>query len=685
MRIGSVDYRMCPVAFGNALSTKQEKEYIKLMDEIKKEEDKEDSIRIVKLYTPALPSSEDKDTGIGKVNSEEAKRFYQMAHVYGGATAIKFMPMGQLTDKPVYNDMHKPCPYDRSALSIGEDVIDITKLAEKEWGNILPDEAVEEFIEQNKKDTNKQIRRYEGKIKPENYVNFQTTLGWKNQEEYNVNDILFEAFDNFKYDESPSDELIKMREDFEEFKVKKEPVDYDDIYSRLAIFPFLKDDEFSKTNFFVGFDRKPEVRKQKMPEYEALKEKYKDEIEFYKFKQFLAHRTLKEGIDLIRAENMDAIADCEIGFSWVEEQCFPDAFVKDLDGSNAQIGNWGLGALNYYDLMKDKTQSSPAHKLLGAKLSHLLSYYDGIRLDVGWSYMNPSLNFNTENGIRHEDAGTTITDYIEKVAKDIKGENYDQRKIIYECDADGSDFNLWANSDKLKKIKGLAVLSTEEEKNDYKNEGWASYSFYKENIGLRDDDFILGTNNHDKEGVINSAFNKNKATEGVGALLRVFRRRIEDGYPEGWKLFKDNHSRQKHLEKYSKGRFSEVDLAKNQFILYTDFLGRKEKVDYHTDGTGPNGDIDYKTRMERNFEENANKAWQSGIGYNQADIKQHRAKLDGSYKRCPKLYEAAEKYAQYIRLNGGIYTREEADKSELGNLNITDLSLEEIQKLSMSA
>ena len=35
---------------------------------------------------------------------------------------------------------------------------------------------------------------------------------------------------------------------------------------------------------------------------------------------------------------------------------------------------------------------------------------------------------------------------------------------MYECDADGADFNLGANKDKLKWVKGLAILTTEEEK-----------------------------------------------------------------------------------------------------------------------------------------------------------------------------------------------------------------------------
>ena len=38
---------------------------------------------------------------------------------------------------------------------------------------------------------------------------------------------------------------------------------------------------------------------------------------------------------------MDLAADCAITFSWVEEQVFPDAFLKDEWGRTAQLG-WGI-------------------------------------------------------------------------------------------------------------------------------------------------------------------------------------------------------------------------------------------------------------------------------------------------------------------------------------------------------
>ena len=103
--------------------------------------------------------------------------------------------------------------------------------------------------------------------------------------------------------------------------------------------------------------------------------------------------------------------DCPITFSWPEEQVFPDAFLKDEWGRSAEVG-WGIHAINYSDLINKN--NSPAHKLLKAKVAHCLQNYDGIRFDVGWSYMNPSFHFGDRQMIRL-DAGTKITDFIDLV------------------------------------------------------------------------------------------------------------------------------------------------------------------------------------------------------------------------------------------------------------------------------
>lgn len=662
MNINPINSKNFALNFGDALSTKQEKRYLQLQRELKHFQGHDDGIRMVKIYTPSIPSSEKQDTGIGKPSSNEAIRMYELARIYGGATAIKFMPMGQLTDKQGYQGGYAGA-YQRSALTFGEDIIDLSQLASEKYGYILPQSQVDKFVQKHKETNNNQ-----------NIADFKTTLGWQNQESYPINEPLKIAFENFKNIDSPNEELKALRAEFEAFKTQKEPIDYDDIYTRLALFPYIKDYATAKTDFFKGFDSDSKIREEKMPQYNALKEKYKNEIEFFKFKQFLAHKALSDAKKEINSLGMDLAGDCAITFSWVEEQVFPDAFLKDKWGRSAQLG-WGIHALNYHDLMDEKSDNA-AKKLFRAKLIHNLVNFDSIRFDVGWAYMNPSYHFGDNQMIRF-DVGTKITDFIEQTAREIKGEDFDQRKLMYECDADGADFNLWANKEKLDKVQGLAILTTEEEKNDDANIGWGSLPFFKYNIGLGNDDFIIGTNNHDKEGVLRCAKDERKSNKHAGALQRVFNRRPQDGYSEGWKLFKDDKNHHNHIKKITRGRFAEIDLAKHSFIMYTDLFGRMEKVDYH----GTNPQCDYKTRLERNYEENFHRALQDDVGYNAADVKAFRMEMDGTMDKYRYLYEAAKKYSAYLKHKGGIYTRAQADNSSRANLNIEKMSLEEINNL----
>lgn len=309
-------------------------------------------------------------------------------------------------------------------------------------------------------------------------------------------------------------------------------------------------------------------------------------------------------------------------------------------------------------------------------MSHFFTLYDSIRLDVGWAYIDPSYHWG-DSKRTHIPVDSQITNFIADVARKIKGDDFDIRKIMYECDAMSHAFDIEEQANKINHLQGTVVLSTEEERNDSQNRGWGSHAFFKYNAGLDDDKVLLGTNNHDKEGVLRTAKNKAKASQNVGALQRVFNKRNEDGYFDGWKLFKDDEDENEHLRKYIRARFAEIELAKHSFIQYTDLFGRIEKVDYHTRSNNE----DYKFRLERNYEENFHRALQDNVGYNAADSKSFAMEMCGADLIYFDLYQKALKYSAYLKHKGGIYTREQADNSKYANLDIEKMTLEEINNL----
>lgn len=666
-------------SFGDAYSTKQEKAFLRLMKDIKKDQGYQNGINVAKFYAPSLPIDTEHDTGIGKLTSKEAEEYYKFIKVYAGANASKFAPIGQMTDKSEFSDERQYVgAYNRSALSIGEDNINLFDLASKKYGNILSKEDAYKVVNQHKN----LLQRLSEKLSTvvHKLVDFETTLGWQNQENYPVNKVLHKAFDNFKYDKNPNENLVALREEFEEFKNQKEPVDYDDIYTRLALFPHLKDWPWSKVDFFIGFDSDPKIRAEKMPQYEAYKEQYKDEIEFYKFKQFLGHKTMQNAKEIANKEGIEFFGDCPIGFSWPEKQMFPDAFVP-----NAEVG-WGHPALKYYDIANN--ENSAAHKLFRAKVAHHLNLFDGIRFDVGWQYMNPKLEYKSQHRVEHHDMGNQITDLIEQIAWEIKGDDFDQRKIMYEADANYDDFGIQKDDiiQKLKRIKGLAILSTEEENNDDYNIGWGNAAYLKENLGYHDDDMLLGTSTHDKDGMYACAFNKGKMEEQIGALMRIFKLRPEDGVQDGWKLLKgDNLNSPDHLRKYMTGRLAETTTVKNNFVQLYDLLGKEDKMDYHTGGNGQNADRDYKNRLNQNYISEYHQRIQKGEIGTMIGAQKFRMEHDGTRERNPELYERVQKFDAYLRHPGKIYTRQQADNSKKGNLDIESLSLDEINNLDITA
>ena len=210
MRIGNLNNVNFAPNFGDALSSKQEREYKQLLNDIEREQGYDNGINIVKFYIPSLPSNKFNDTGIGKINSKEAERAYELANVYYNASAIKVMPMGPLTDKGVYSDNHYVGAYNRGALAVGEDAINITKLTEDKYGNILSrSDAIEVILQHttNQDDTS--------------VIDFETTLGWQNQENYPINKTLKIAFENFKNPANNNPGLENLRKEFEAFKNSK--------------------------------------------------------------------------------------------------------------------------------------------------------------------------------------------------------------------------------------------------------------------------------------------------------------------------------------------------------------------------------------------------------------------------------------------------------------------------------
>jgi len=724
MKLNAIGYNATnAIRFGNALSAKQAavKAQLEAQTDIF-EGKKETDYSITKVYHQAFPSDPKADIGIGYMNSSEADKIYDKIKVQGNANVIKFMSIGELTNLQHYNTNDRTGPYDRSSLSIGADMINIPDLATAKWGNILSQETLNSLIEEHKRNGS------------EDRIDFKLILGYQDQENMPINAAIREAYENFNDESIKSPKLKALRKEFEEFKNDEF---YDEIFSRVAVYPFLKEQDneqhnqfwyhdpirfvkaknidnldglenlpdFDKIkaafesgdpnaviyegNLFKNFDYNPSETQKAL--YEKIKENYQEDIDFYKFKQFLGAKTVDEGVQMVHDKGMLAFGDAIIGWSWPECATFPDAFKWNDEIHFAEAG-FQKAALKYEDLLEHQdTQDTPAHKLLRAKQEFLLRHFDGVREDVGWQYFKPQYtnsNFHwsdgTEKGQYDVGVSNVIPKFIEQVAREIKGDDFDCGRIIYECDAGGKDINLYdpETSKAINGVGGKVILSTMYEKQKPEvNEVWGSLACILEDLKIKSKNVVLQCFNHDGITILEAIQNKQLADDNVGAMMRTFKVK-----PDEWWKLKDDNNFVEHIRKFVRAKFAEVDESKTHAHFINGLFGIEDRVDCHCRMDDKEGNQkDGKIRWTRDWEEKYDNQLMQHKAYNWGDVTNFRAELTGRKQQNPALYEAAEKFAAYEQRNDGIHTKEQAENSAYGDLDILSMSLDEIKHLNLSA
>ncbi len=700
------------VSFGKAYTTAQKQTYgTRVIPEAKKALGISDGISSMEIYTPAMPRDNEQDTGVGKINAKETAAFIDFARYYAGVNTVKDFSAGPMTKQQV-NDYWGA--YNRGALSLGDDRINLTSLTSEEYGEILSEDDIKPFIDNQKRNARKYLINFENELPdidldespvakgsiPDGFYN---SVLWRGEEKREIltsykNDEtrekgpLYKAWENFK----KLDETHPLRKEYEKFYDKKTPVDYDDMYTRLALAPLLRngevpylsdgDDNVRGKNiwgdgyhFFEKFDANPytlsaedaRVQRIKKEKYEIMKEEYKDEIDYYKFRQFIAHKQLKEAKADMNAKGVKLIGDMQWGFSCLEQQVYPDAFLSTREGPQ------GLPALDFTELQNPNSQ---AHKLLETKFKYNLENYDGVRLDMGWAYINypHKSKGKGDNELQYEYLGDSMLNYIRRWAKEVKGKDFDFRNLIWEFDNNGnllpfkeryqgySQATPYEPIDELKNLPGLAMFTTEYEHNNEKmnGAGWMNTSFFKR-VNFDPNKLILATNIQDGTplrtlSVVDNDTFRQKREDNTGALMKDY--------------YNYNYENYNSHEKYQAAKQGELFTTNNQALFYMDFLGKNEKLDSHQDkdhwGENRNGREDYKKRMG-DWEYEYHDAVQEGRGYNQAVVLAYSMEAkdnntNGEFLRDPenrRIYNELRAWGNYLADNiGGVKTEKYANE-----------------------
>ena len=292
----------------------------------------------------------------------------------------------------------------------------------------------------------------------------------------------------------------------------------------------------------------------------------------------------------------------------------------------------------------------PAHFFV--LISFFLKHYDGVRFDVGWCYAVAEVN-TKGSGTRYIDLGHKLYDFIEQRAKEIKGEDFDTKKLIYETIGFKQMFTGW-EVDKPKAtpyVKDIVnVVTTEHEHSE--KAGWGYPDFYLK-TGLTENELIIGTNNHD------------------GANLRalaectkpIYEKQVKDAAPILSRQFKIplknllNNSSQ-----FVKAKFAQIFMLKNQFLYFTDVLGSREDMDSQNAYTG-----NFRFRIDENFERQYHTALQQGQGFNLPEALKMVMKSKNLDKEFSEIYSQLSYYAKYLRKIGA-KMEADANKNEKTDL-----------------
>ena len=316
------------------------------------------------IHGSSFPSIDGEDTGFGTFNSKAGHDLIDYAS--GIFNALQLGPAGKTKSSD-------SSPYTGTIFSGNPLFIDLKQLTDKKWDSILSEETFENIVKNNpKQNTGRTCYSY--------IFNAQ-------------NEALKEAWNNFKTMKKSS-----LKKDFEKFKKENEFwLDNDSLYEALSIengndYWYIWKNETDKR---LLNPKDASEKKAFAKRIDEIKEKYEDEIEFYKFCQFVLEKQNEETKKYALSKNIKMIADRQVAFSdrdaWAYQSLFlegwflgcpPDYFSKDGQAWGFPVmdpdkmynadGSLGEGGILMKNLFKKMFKENPG----GVRIDHIVGLID---------------------------------------------------------------------------------------------------------------------------------------------------------------------------------------------------------------------------------------------------------------------------------------------------------------------
>lgn len=483
------------INFQRRLRPKEEGEYSSVLNQAK-EKIGNSGKSILIVPTSSLPQDAQNNTGVGSLNQRESAKFFNFAKQYWGINEIQIQPTGQ------YHNHKGQYPiYSGTSMELGNHMIDIKSHCTKE-----------EFNEIVKANGNKNVINYSNIV---DEMSKQEEI-LKRVYEREKNNI---EFTDFKAQNSKRLEPKALYRVLREINHTHDYKEWNEVDKKLYSLPQAERDK-----------RIAEIYKQK-----------NKEIDFYKFKQFLAEKDLKNAKEKLNQKGLKLDGDMLCGFSYDEVWSHPKAFLQ-----NKSL-KWDLPALDL--------DSTDAEKLLREKVNFYAKHFDGLRIDASWVYVKP-LN---------KDYGDKYLNLIDDEIKKVKGNDFDLKNIMHEFVASAEDFNIY-DGEKLKPyVDNRVKIYT----SDWLSENWGSNKNFLER-GWKGENFIIGVTNHDSKPI---KYDEKQAEE-LSKILGIPLKKLKDE------------------KEFVKAKFAEPMMAYNNMLYFKDALANP------TDKISSNFENDYFKALE---------------------------------------------------------------------------------------
>ena len=327
------------------------------------------------IHGSSFPSKDGEDTGFGTFNSESGHELID--YVHGIFNALQLGPAGKTKSKD-------SSPYTGTIFSGNPLFIDLKQLTEKKWDNILSQETFEKVVAGNPKQ-NQGRTAYSYIMKAQNEA---LKEAWKNFKE--IHGGLFGS---------------PLKKDFDKFKKENAFwLDNDSLYEALSI---ENDNDFwytwkTESDKNLMNPKSEEEKKAAESRIADIKNRYEDEIEFYKFCQFVLEIQNEETKKFALSKGIKMIADRQVAFSdrdaWAYQSLFlegwylgcpPDYFSKDGQAWGFPVmdpdkmfnadGSLGEGGILMKNLYKKMFKENPG----GVRIDHIVGLIDPWVYKVG--------------------------------------------------------------------------------------------------------------------------------------------------------------------------------------------------------------------------------------------------------------------------------------------------------------